>query len=118
LANVVPLLISWGCVGLLMVSGWTLRPVDMARAWAIAAVISSVIGLLQYFGHADALGPLAHVPEYLGEARGNLRQRNQLATLTSMGVVAIVCWVRMGLPRPQAIVMLALVAMGLSLIHI
>ena len=117
LANVVPLLISWGCVGLLMVSGWTLRPVDMARAWAIAAVISSVIGLLQYFGHADALGPLAHVPEYLGEARGNLRQRNQLATLTSMGVVAIVCWVRMGLPRPQAIVMLALVAMGNAATH-
>ncbi len=84
----------------------------MARGWAIAAALSSVIGLLQYFGHADALGPLAHVPEYLGEASGNLRQRNQLATLTSMGVVAIVCWARMGLQRPQAIAMLALVAMG------
>lgn len=117
LANVVPLLISWGCVGLLMVSGWTLRPVDIARGWAIAALLSSVIGLLQYFGHADAFSPWVHVPEYLGEARGNLRQRNQLATLTSMGVVAIVCWVRMGLPRPQAIWMLALVTVGNAATH-
>lgn len=113
----VPLLISWGCVGLLMVSGWTLRPVDIARGWAIAALLSSVIGLLQYFGHADAFSPWVHVPEYLGEARGNLRQRNQLATLTSMGVVAIVCWVRMGLPRLQAVWMLALVTVGNAATH-
>jgi O-antigen ligase len=112
LANVVPLLISWGCIGLVMASGWTLRPVDIARAWAIAALLSSLIGLLQYFGQADAWGAWMHAPDYPGEARGNLRQRNQLATLTAMGLIAIFCWVRMGLQRPQAVWMLALVAMG------
>ena len=34
LANVVPLLISWTCLGLLMVWGPGVRTLDIARAWA------------------------------------------------------------------------------------
>lgn len=112
LPNVVPLLITWACVGLLMVSRSALRPVDIAQAWAIAALISSAMGVLQYFGWADGLSPWLHAPNVLGEAQANLRQRNQLATLTAMGIVAVLWWARHGLSRPHALWMLALIAIG------
>ncbi len=112
LPNVVPLLVSWACIGLLMVLGHTLRPLDMARAWAIAAGVSSIIGLLQYFGQADWLSPWVHVPDHLGEAMANLRQRNQLATLTAIGIAAVLWWDQNGLKRTHAWWMLALLTMG------
>lgn len=112
LANVVPLLISWACIGLLMVFGEGLRPLDMARAWAIAAGVSSAVGLLQYFGQAAWFSPWVHVPEHLGEAMGNLRQRNQLATLTAIGTMAVLWWDQNGLQRSSAWWMLALLALG------
>ncbi len=112
LPNVVPLLISWACIGLLMVVGQGVRPLDMARAWAIAAGASSVIGLLQYFGQAGALSPWVHAPPSLGEAMGNLRQRNQLATLTGIGIVAVLWWAQQGLRRASAWALLALLALG------
>ena len=112
LPNVVPLLISWACIGLMMVLGLRLQPKDIARAWVIAALISSAMGLAQYFGWVDALNGWVHVPEYLGEARSNLRQRNQLATLTALGILATLWWACHGLPRHQAIWMLALMAAG------
>lgn len=112
LPNVVPLLISWTCIGLLMASGQRLQARDIARAWAMAAVVSSAMGLLQYFGLADVFSPWVHVPDYLGEARANLRQRNQLATLTAMGILAVLWWARNGLQRPHALWMLALIATG------
>ena len=85
LPNVVPLLITWACVGLPMVSRSALRPVDIAQTWAIAALISSAMGVLQYFEWADGLSPWVHASHVLGEAQANLRQRNQLATLTEIG---------------------------------
>lgn len=112
LPNVVPLLISWGCMGMLLVLGLRVQVKDIARAWAIAALLSSAIGLAQYFGLPEALRGWIHVPEYLGEARANLRQRNQLATLTTMGMLATLWWDSNGLPRSHAIWMLALVAAG------
>ena len=112
LPNVVPLLISWTCIGLLMASGQRLQARDIARAWAMAAVVSSAMGLLQYFGLADVFSPWVHVPDYLGEARANLRQRNQLATLTAMGILAVLWWAKNGLQRPHALWMLALIATG------
>ena len=112
LANVVPLLISWTCIGLLMVFGQRLRPLDIAKAWALAALISSAIGLLQYFDLAAWFSPWVHATDHLGEAMGNLRQRNQLATLTSMGIVAVLWWDRHGLQRSHTWWMLALLALG------
>ena len=38
-ANTVPLLISWGCIGLLLVLGQGIHAIDIVRAWAIAALI-------------------------------------------------------------------------------
>ena len=56
-----------------------------------AALLSSVIGLLQYFGQAGDFYPWLNVAP-AGEAFGNLRQRNQLASLLNIGVVALLWW--------------------------
>lgn len=57
-------------------------------AWA--ACLSVAIGLAQYFGHAAWLKPWSAVPmEPLGMAYGNLRQRNQFASLCCMGLAAV-----------------------------
>ncbi|MGJ7581709.1 PglL family O-oligosaccharyltransferase [Variovorax sp. RHLX14] len=60
-----------------------------ALAWGLllAGVLSAVLGLLQYYGAAASLKPFTTTPE-LGQAYGNLRQRNQFATLISMALVA------------------------------
>jgi hypothetical protein len=111
-SNTLPLLISWACLCLLALSDQLPEPLTVARAWACAALISSAMGLVQYFGQASHFGGLIHVPAYLGDAVGNLRQRNQLATLTSMGVVAVLWWQTQGLRARHAAWMLALLALG------
>lgn len=109
--NTVPLLVSWACIGALMLCWPSIRPMDIARAWALAALISSAMGLVQYFGGAAAWGSWLHVTG-LGEANANLRQRNQLATLSAMGVMAVLWWHSQGLKTRQALWMLALLALG------
>ena len=61
---------------------------NSVAAWLIAALMSSVLGLLQYFGLSDQLSPWVN-HTVLGEAFANLRQRNQFATLTNMGLAAL-----------------------------
>jgi O-antigen ligase len=112
LANTVPLLIGWGSLAVLMVLGQLPSALALARAWAIAAVLSSLMGLLQYFGQAAHLGGWVHVPVYLGDAVGNLRQRNQLATLTTLGAVAVLWWQAQGLRARFALPLLAVLAIG------
>ena len=68
-----------------------LRPELIASAWLTAASISAVIGLLQYFGVSAIFHPWVNTTE-LGEAFGNLRQRNQFATLTNIGLAALLWW--------------------------
>lgn len=60
-----------------------------ALAWGLlaAALLSAVLGLLQYYGLAEPLVPWTTSPD-LGQAYGNLRQRNQFATLISMALIA------------------------------
>lgn len=108
--NTVPLLISWGCIGGLLVMGQGLQALDIARAWAIAALMSSAMGLLQYFGFAEGLSPWLHVSA-LGEASANLRQRNQLATLLAIGMLAVLWWQAHGLRTGHALWMLTLLAL-------
>lgn len=60
----------------------------VAAAWAGAAVISTAAALLQYFGAADWLAPWVNQSAD-GEAYANLRQRNQFASLTVIGMAAI-----------------------------
>jgi O-antigen ligase len=85
---VAPWLSSVACGAfLLFVRPWP-TPQTISSAWLLAALISSVVGLLQYFGHTQAFGIWVHATE-LGVAFGNLRQRNQFATLTSIGLLAL-----------------------------
>jgi O-antigen ligase len=53
----------------------------------VAGLVSAVLGLLQYYGLAEPLVPWTTSPP-VGQAYGNLRQRNQFATLISMALVA------------------------------
>ena len=110
-ANTVPLLVSWGCIAWLLVCGQGLTALDIARAWAIAALISSAMGLIQYFGAAESFSPWVFVSA-LGEASANLRQRNQLATLLAIGVLAVLWWQAHGLKTRHALWMLALLTIG------
>ena len=109
--NTVPLLLTWACIVCLLVLGQPIKPLDIARAWAWAALISSAMGLIQYFGAASAFSPWLHVTA-LGEANANLRQRNQLATLSGIGIMSVLWWQANGLKTPHALWMLALLAMG------
>lgn len=60
----------------------------IASTWLAAAVISALMGVLQYFGLAAGLHGWVHATG-LGDAFANLRQRNQYATLTSIGLAAL-----------------------------
>lgn len=63
----------------------------VVMALLIAAVISGVLGVLQYLGWAKELAPWVNQP-LKGDAFANLRQRNQFASLTSLGLVALLGW--------------------------
>ena len=66
---------------------------DLALAWMVAAAVSTAIALVQYFGVEQLLSPFAS-PAATGEAYANLRQRNQFASLTVIGMSAILWQVR------------------------
>ncbi|UVH57622.1 Wzy polymerase domain-containing protein [Variovorax paradoxus] len=55
----------------------------LAKGVLVAGLVSAVLGLLQYYGLAEPLVPWTTSPA-LGQAYGNLRQRNQFATLISL----------------------------------
>jgi len=57
-------------------------------AWLLAALISSALAVLQYLDMARELTPWVNQPR-AGDAFANLRQRNQFASLTSIGLVAL-----------------------------
>ena len=96
---VIPLLVSWICILAVICIGRadlgrsTQTESDLsltvARGWLLAAILSSGIGLLQYFGAAELFSPWINTTAP-GEAFANLRQRNQFASLTNIGLVALV----------------------------
>ena len=89
-----PLLASWGCIGLLAAIALATRwPRDdwawrLASGLVLAAVLASAVGLVQYFAGDVGWGPWIY-PSTPGQAIGNLRQRNQQATLLCLGVWAL-----------------------------
>jgi O-antigen ligase len=91
-----------------------MRLATVVQGWVLAALLSSAMGLVQFFGQAELLAPFLHVPAYLGDAMGNLRQRNQLATLLAMGVLAVLIWRALGLSIAHSLWMLALLAIGMA----
>lgn len=96
---VVPLLFAWGCAAALLgLPIWradVMAPARLASvvttSWLLAGLVSSGIGLLQYFDAASAWAPWVNQTA-AGEAFGNLRQRNQFATLTNIALVASLWW--------------------------
>lgn len=105
--NFWPLLFSWACGAVLVLlavvrgeqragqQSTTTESSDWAwvsaphLAWGLlcAALVAGVIGLLQYFVGDPGIAGIQ--PSVLGQAIGNLRQRNQQASLISMGVLAV-----------------------------
>ncbi|RIX80655.1 polymerase [Acidovorax cavernicola] len=91
----------------------------LAAGLLAAGLLSALLGLLQYYGFTEFLGPLTSSPP-TGRAWGNLRQRNQFATLISMALVAALWWHAAhrsrrarGLLAPAAVLLIAaLVASG------
>ena len=73
-------------------------PTAFALGLLVAGLASAVLGLCQYYGAAGPLAPFTTAPE-IGQAYGNLRQRNQFATLIGMALAAAL-WLYGGLgPR-------------------
>lgn len=70
-----------------------------AAVWLAAALLSCLMGLVQYFGAAAAWYPWINGTAE-GEAFANLRQRNQFATLTNIGLLALVWWQSASRLRP------------------
>jgi O-antigen ligase len=95
---IMPLLFSWACAAALL-GMWRHDPrrwISVAAwAWLAAGLLSSVIGLCQYFGVAASFSPWMSLTG-VGEAFANLRQRNQFATLTSISLVALLYLVATG----------------------
>ena len=89
----------------------------LADSWLIAALVSSLFALAQYFGLSAHLTPWVN-PTEAGEAFANLRQRNQFASLTSIGLVALL-WkvqhgVRLSWALPAAVLLAAANAVSAS----
>lgn len=104
---VVPLLFSALCAAMLL-AVYACSPAlfrverlawPVASAWLFAGLLSSLLGLIQYFGVADGLLPWVNHARY-GEAFANLRQRNQFASLTNISLAALV-WMGLVFCRSQ-----------------
>lgn len=88
-AAVMPWLVTLGCVALMLPCLPRERPEEViAASWLAAALLSAELGLLQFFGASAAMSPWVNLPA-VGEAFANLRQRNQFATLTNIGLGAL-----------------------------
>ncbi len=91
------LVASLMCVWLMAAVGRRAAVDEALLRWLMAgllaaAVISAVLGMLQYLGLARELSPWVNQP-IKGDAFANLRQRNQFASLTSLGLAALLGWV-------------------------
>jgi O-antigen ligase len=102
--TVVSVLVAWSCAVGLGLCFVTLLAEREARwrvllwGWALAAGVSALMGLFQYFDRAQLLGSWVNYAG-LGQAFGNLRQRNQFATLCSMGLVLLWWWAQVARAR-------------------
>ncbi len=95
-ATVVPWLVSLLCASIALQFLICLprqRHAGLAvNGWLVASTTSALFGLVQYFSLSSEFSPWINVTT-AGEAFANLRQRNQFASLTSIGLVALLWWV-------------------------
>lgn len=85
----------------------------VAAGWLGAALVSGGIALLQYFDLEGPLFPWVNIAEP-GQAFGNLRQPNQLASLLVIGLLSLRWWLRRGLSNRLAAGMAALLLTALA----
>jgi len=108
---VVPLLLSWFCLCLLWLV-WPRRdPRLYAVAWVVAAAISVAMGIVQYAGTPPSLAWLI-TPAGPLDVYANLRQRNQFATLCSIGFAALLWGGRRSLGRLTDVAIAVFLAIG------
>ena len=97
LAATVPWLASMAVAAVLLVAWPAQAPAGGARVaaagWLAAAVFSSVLALLQYFDLEAPLYPWVNIAQP-GQAFGNLRQPNQLASLLVIGALSLRWWLQ------------------------
>ena len=86
--NAWPYLMSVACMGGLLLLRRHWRAQAVAWAWLAAALLSCAIAGVQYLGWAEHLTPWI-APIGPGEGSANLRQRNQFATFTAIGLIAL-----------------------------
>ncbi len=67
----------------------------IVAGWLLAAVLSAMLGLLQYFDWEAALFPLVAQAQP-GHAYANTRQVNHLATLLNVGLLCVMWLLRVG----------------------
>jgi O-antigen ligase len=115
---VVPLLVAWACGLLALLAAvtsqdpWAVMQESAPRAWVVAALLTALLGLLQWFGVAPQTTLVSAAQ--VGEAYGNLRQKNQFATLTAIGF-AVLVFRPAPLVRPVAVGAVLLLAAGNAL---
>jgi O-antigen ligase len=91
--SVTQLVFAWACLsGFLIIGEWPTSG-NIARGWLFAGVVSSIFGLVQYTSGAAVFSPWINQTE-VGQAFGNLRQRNQFATLTAIALAAAIWRIR------------------------
>jgi O-antigen ligase len=72
----------------------------LAKGLLAAGLVSALLGLLQYYGLADPLVPWTTAPD-VGQAYGNLRQRNQFASLINIALIAALWFYATSASRQQ-----------------
>lgn len=83
----------------------------IALAWLAAAVLSTVMAWVQYFGQAERFAPWISASA-AGEAFANLRQRNQFGSLTVIGMASLLWLAPRGLGRWPALAAMCWLATG------
>ena len=113
LALMLPWLVALACLAAMLGTipqGRVVWMPLMTLAWLLAALLSSAIGLMQYMGISAVWAPWVSSAAF-GEAFANLRQRNQFASLTSIGLLAVLWWAT----QANALVMSRMRFWGLAL---
>lgn len=87
-ASAGPLLFAWLCATIAIGMAVWRDARLVAWSWLVAALLGALFGLVQYAGYASAFGGVINFTEP-GVAFGNLRQRNQFATLLSIGMASV-----------------------------
>jgi len=98
-------LLSFACIAPLIYASRSTTwrqwlPFSIAIAWLTASLISSVIGVFQYLGLEQYFVPWMSQTR-VGESLANLRQRNQFATLTNIGLLALIWCANFTSQEPQ-----------------